>query len=88
MVSKVILGATAHEVPTAVSQLLALRPIAWSEVNRHPTRREVSMNPLAAVAGFHKRISLPIITPQIHHDAEWALVAYYVDNSLHIDDSA
>ncbi|KAJ4438368.1 hypothetical protein ANN_14310 [Periplaneta americana] len=67
------LKAITREGPRPTSWLLASRSHAEAEVDDHPTRMEVScgctMIPPAVIAGIRNRISLPIVAPQVHHDA-------------------
>ncbi|KAJ4429474.1 hypothetical protein ANN_21643 [Periplaneta americana] len=54
-----------------LSRLLASRPHAEAEVDDHRVFRNRVFNddPPAVIAGIRNRISLPIVAPQVHHDA-------------------
>ncbi|KAJ4447172.1 hypothetical protein ANN_09173 [Periplaneta americana] len=51
----------------------------WTLIQPEWRYRVVStMIPLAVIAGLRNRISLPIVAPQVHHDARWVPVPYTV----------
>ncbi|KAJ4431246.1 hypothetical protein ANN_19843 [Periplaneta americana] len=66
--------------PTPTNRHLASRPHGEAEVEiiQPEWRYRVvnTMIPPAVIACFHKRISLPIISLQVHHDAEWSPILY------------